>query len=279
MLDKLGFEGMIRLGIAIGFFALLALWEVANPRRKLSESKRRRWVANLGIIFFNMAIVRLTVGAFAMSMAFYAQKNGWGLFNYLELPRWIVISVSIIILDFAIYLQHVVVHAVPIFWRVHRVHHTDLDIDVTSGLRFHPIEIVVSLIYKSAVVLLIGAPVFAVLIFEIILNGSSLFNHSNINISVKIDRWLRWILVTPDMHRIHHSALAEETNSNFGFSVSWWDRLCGTYKKDPLLDQLDLQIGLIEFRNQNELGLPELFIVPFRGKMGNYSFQKKEIGK
>lgn len=277
MLEESWSEAALRLGMFLGVFAAMALWEAANPRRKLSESKLRRWIVNLGIICFNMVFVRVTVGAIAFAVAIFARENGWGLFNYFEVQPWIAALASVVILDFAIYLQHIVVHAVPILWRLHRVHHADLDFDVTTGLRFHPLEIMLSLFYKSIVVIALGAPPLAVVVFEIILNAASQFNHGNVNIPEVIDRWLRRIIVTPDMHRIHHSTVVNETNSNFGFSVSWWDRLCGTYKKAPSRGHLKMELGLDEFRSQNELGILNLIALPFRGRMGQYSFQKERL--
>lgn len=276
MLESPWNEAGFRLGISLGVFFIMAIWEIGRPRRKLSESKLRRWFVNLGIIIFNMVFVRFTLGAFAFSVAIFTQEKGWGLFNYVEVELWISAAVSIIVLDFAVYLQHIIVHAVPIFWRLHRVHHSDLDLDVSSGLRFHPLEILLSLFYKSMIVIILGAPPVAILIFEIILNASSQFNHGNVNIPRSIDRFLRTIIVTPDMHRIHHSTVVDETNSNFGFSVSWWDRLCGTYKQSPSLGQLEMNIGLQEFRHQNGLGILKLIALPFCGKMGQYSFQKEQ---
>ena len=262
MLEALSNESGIRLGISLGIFLFMAIWETVRPRRILSESKLRRWVVNLGIIIFNIVFVRFTVGAFAFTVAIFTQTKGWGLFNYFELIPWIVIVTSVIVLDFAIYLQHIIVHAVPLFWRFHRVHHTDLDLDVSSGMRFHPVEILFSLLYKSMIVILMGAPPIAVLIFEVILNAASLFNHGNIYIPKSIDRLLRYIIVTPDMHRIHHSTVVDETNSNFGFSVSCWDRMCGTYTQSPSLGQLEMNIGLKEYRNQYELGILKLITMP-----------------
>lgn len=275
--DSSWWEAVIRLGIFSGVFIIMALWEVVSPRRKLSESKGRRWLINLGLTFINFLFARVTVGALAFSVAVFARQNGWGLFNYFEVPAWMAIVVSFVVLDFSIYLQHVIVHAVPLFWRLHRLHHTDLNIDVTTGLRFHPLEILLSLLYKAAVIIVIGAPLWTVVAFEVILNAASQFNHGNVNIPKNIDRWLRTMIVTPDMHRIHHSTVVDKTNSNFGFSVSWWDRLCGTYKKEPAQSQLTMDIGLKEFRNQKELGLLSLIALPFRGKMGQYSYQKERV--
>lgn len=276
MLESPWNEAEYRLGFSLVVLIVMAIWEIGYPRRKLSESKLWRWFINLGIIIFNMVFVRFTVGAFAFTIAIFAQEKGWGLFNFVEVEPWVAAALSIIVLDFAVYLQHVIVHAVPVFWRLHRVHHTDLDLDVSSGLRFHPLEILLSLLYKSMVVIVLGAPPIAVLIFEVILNAASLFNHGNVNIPITLDRFLRTIIVTPYMHRIHYSTVVDETNSNFGFSVSWWDRLCGTYKQSPSLGQLDMKIGITEFRDQVDLGFLKLLVLPFRGKMGEYSYQKEQ---
>ena len=266
MLEASWSETYLRLGIFLGVFVMMALWEKVNPRRKLSESKLRRWITNLGLIFFNTVIVRVTVGAMVFTVAIFARENGWGLFNYIETSPWFAVAVSVIVLDFAIYLQHIIVHAVPFLWQLHSVHHADLDFDVSTGLRFHPLEIILSLFYKSIIVIMIGVPPMAVVIFEMILNATSLFNHGNVFIPKTIDRLLRYIIVTPDMHRIHHSTIVDETNSNYGFSVSLWERLCGTYKKSSKLGQLDMEIGLKEFRNQNKLGILKLITFPFYEK-------------
>jgi sterol desaturase/sphingolipid hydroxylase (fatty acid hydroxylase superfamily) len=267
-------ETTLRFSVFLGVFLLMALWEVLTPRRQPVVSRPRRWLINLSLIVFNAFLVRLTVGALAFSAAILAREQGWGLFHYVSLPPWISMVGSLLILDFSIYLQHVVFHAVPLFWRLHRVHHADLDFDVTTGLRFHPLEILLSLVFKAAIILLIGAPPLAVVLFEMILNAASQFNHGNVSIPVKVDRWLRGVIVTPDMHRIHHSVLVDETNSNFGFSVSWWDRLCGTYKAEPEKGQTQMEIGLREFRNPKKLGLGNLMLLPFQGRLGSYSFQK-----
>jgi len=268
-------EAAIRLAIFLGVLAIMALWEIIDPRRSLTESKPQRWAINLGLTFLNTALVRLTMGAAAYSAAVFAGKHGWGLFNYVNLPVRVETVSGILLLDFAVYVQHVLAHALPVFWRLHRVHHADLNFDVTTGLRFHPLEILLSYLYKVCVVIILGVHPLAVVIFEIILNTGSQFNHGNVNIPPKIDRWLRFILVTPDMHRIHHSSIADETNSNFGFSISLWDRLCGTYLHVPAKGQLGMELGLQEFRQQSDLGFFQLLLLPFKGKMGHYSFQKR----
>ncbi len=271
---EISYETTLRFAVFLGVFFFMALWELLTPRRQPVVPKLWRWFINLSLILFNAVFVRLTVGALAFSAAMLARHQGWGLFNYYSLPPWVGIVGSLVILDFSIYLQHVVFHAIPLLWRLHRVHHADLDFDVTTGLRFHPLEILLSLVFKATIILLIGAPPIAVVLFEIILNATSQFNHGNVSIPVRVDRWLRGVIVTPDMHRIHHSVFLDETNSNFGFSVSWWDRLCGTYKAEPQKGHIRMEIGLKELRNPKKLGLGNLMLLPFQGKLGAYSFQK-----
>ncbi|MGB1547761.1 MAG: sterol desaturase family protein [Alphaproteobacteria bacterium] len=257
-------EGWVRLGAFLAIFAAMALWEALAPRRNLSQSKAKRWTANLGILLIDTLAVRLTLGAAAYAMAIYAESAGWGLLNVLDWPGWVEIAVAVIFLDFAIYLQHVVSHALPIFWRLHQVHHSDMDFDTTTGIRFHPIEILVSLAYKVALVATIGADPWAVVIFEVILNGTSLFNHGNVRIFPKLERVLRFFVVTPEMHRVHHSTDPSETNTNFGFALSVWDRLCGTYRQSPAKGHLAMEIGLTRYRDARKLDLGNLLVIPFR---------------
>ncbi len=268
-------EAAIRSVIFISVLAIMTLWEYHDPRRTLTESKPHRWAINLGLTLFNSALLWLTFGAIVLSTAVFAGNHGWGLFNYVNLPVPVEMVFGILLFDFAIYVQHILSHALPVFWRLHRVHHTDLNFDVTTGLRFHPLEIFLSLIYKVCVVIVLGVHPVAAVVFEIILNAASLFNHGNVNIPIKMDRWLRFVLVTPDMHRIHHSSIVDETNSNFGFSISIWDRLCGTYLQTPVRSQLDMELGLQEYRQQTELEFFHLLLLPFKGELGNYFFQKK----
>ncbi len=257
-------EGWIRLGVFFAIFAVMALWEVLAPRRPLSQSRGKRWTANLGILLIDILVVRFTLGAAAYAMAVYAQGAGWGLLNLLNWPSWIEIAAAVVFLDFAIYLQHIVSHALPIFWRLHQVHHSDMDFDTTTGIRFHPIDILISLVYKVALVAAIGADPWAVIIFEVILNGTSLFNHGNVRIFPKLERVLRFFIVTPEMHRVHHSTNASETNTNFGFSLSVWDRLCGTYRQSPAKGHLAMEIGLTPYREARKLDLGNLLAIPFR---------------
>jgi sterol desaturase/sphingolipid hydroxylase (fatty acid hydroxylase superfamily) len=241
----------------------MALAEKLWPRRQLSVSKIDRWLGNLTIVTLNTLLVRLIFPIVPYAMAEVAQVNGWGLFNIFNLTGLPEIAASIVLLDLIIYFQHRMFHRVPLFWRLHRMHHTDLDLDVSSGTRFHPLEIMVSIMIKLAAVLLLGSSPLSVLLFEAVLNSTSMFNHTNVRIPVKIDRWLRLVLVTPDMHRVHHSVIPQETDSNFGFSLPWWDHLFGTYQSQPRDGHNRMLIGLNEFRNLRELGLVRLLLIPF----------------
>jgi sterol desaturase/sphingolipid hydroxylase (fatty acid hydroxylase superfamily) len=256
-------EHIIRLSFFFGTLGLVAVWEVIAPRRSLTDSKGRRWLSNLALVIINTAAVRFFLPVLPIGIAYMAQVRGWGILNLLVMPDWCRIVLAVAALDFIIYLQHVLFHFLPILWRFHRMHHTDLDIDVTTGNRFHPIEIVISTGIKLAAVLLIGPPAVAVVIFEVVLNAMAQFNHGNIRIPEKVDRWLRLVIVTPDMHRVHHSIIPRETNSNFGFNIPWWDRLCGTYRPQPELGHTGMSIGLKEFRDPAKLKLPSLLIQPF----------------
>lgn len=269
-------EAVIRLGVFLGIFVVFAALEAVFPKRPPMVAKWRRWRVNLGLIAINVVVQRVTVGALAFSTAVYAQQHGWGLFNAADLPWWVEAVAAFLILDFAIYLQHVLSHALPLFWRLHRVHHADLDIDVTSGLRFHPIEILLSMAGKAALVAAIGADPWVVVTFEAVLNGAAIFTHGNVRMPERLDTALRWVVCTPDMHRVHHSIVPEETNSNFGFFLSVWDRLCGTvHHAPPALGHERALLGLAEYRDQDRLGLPHLLTLPFRGHLGGYSFHKE----
>ena len=223
----------IRLAVFGSVFAVMAIWELVEPRRTQSIGRGRRWPNNLGVVVLDTLLIRILFPTTAAGLALVAEDRGLGLFNVVPLPAWIGVVASVILLDLAIYFQHVLFHAVPVLWRLHRMHHADLNIDVSTGLRFHPIEILLSMAIKLAVVLALGAPAVAVLVFEMLLNATSMFNHSNIRMPNSFDRLLRWLVVTPDMHRVHHSILTRETNSNFGFNLPWWDRLFGTYRAQP----------------------------------------------
>lgn len=256
---------------AVGFavvFAVVAAWEAVAPRRRLQTSKARRWGANLTLVALNPLSVRLVFPLLPVALAAMAAQQGWGLLNRLEMPFGLKLAAGVLVLDLAVYLQHVLHHSVPALWRLHMVHHADLDFDLTTGIRFHPIEIVISMVAKLGVVAALGPPAAAVLIFEVVLNAASMFNHGNIRLPERADRVLRRLLVTPDMHRVHHSVLIRETNSNYGFCLSWWDRLFGTYKDQPELGHTDMVIGLSQFRDPLRLSLPRLLLLPFTGDPG-----------
>lgn len=257
-------EITIRLSFFGGVFLLVALWELLAPRRPLLDSKARRWLTNLSLVAVNAAAARFLLPLLPVTLAILLAEKGWGILNVLSLPGWLKIAFALIFLDLIIYLQHVLFHYQPLLWRLHRMHHTDLDIDVTTGNRFHPLEIIISLLIKLAAVAVIGAPAVTVVSFEIILNAGAQFNHGNIKIPLQIDRWLRLIVVTPDMHRVHHSVIVRETNSNFCFNIPLWDRLFGTYREQPRDGHLGMTIGLKEFREPAELSLVRLLVQPFK---------------
>lgn len=258
-------EPAIRLAAFAGVFALMAGWEAVAPRRVRSLPRRLRWPHNLALVVLNSIVVRLLFPLAAVGFAALAAARGWGVFNSFELPFWLAFLLSILALDLVIYLQHVMFHAVPALWRLHRVHHADLDFDVTTGARFHPIEIALSMLIKLAAIVLLGAPAVAVLVFEVFLNAAAMFNHSNARIPLSVDRALRWFVVTPDMHRIHHSVERRETDSNFGFNLTWWDRLLGTYRPDPIAGQEAMAIGIPEYRDPAQCAtLTGMLALPFR---------------
>jgi sterol desaturase/sphingolipid hydroxylase (fatty acid hydroxylase superfamily) len=263
MNDLLNHETAIRLGCFSLVLLLMILWEWRRPRRTLSLPRGRRWPANLGIIAVDSVVVRLAFPVLAVGMAGLAADQGWGLFNQLNAPFWLAFIASLLLLDLAIYTQHVIFHRVPWLWRLHRMHHTDLDFDVTTALRFHPLEIVLSMLIKLAVVVALGAPAVAVMLFEVILNATAMFNHGNVRLPLWLDRRLRWMVVTPDMHRVHHSVRVEETDSNFGFNLPWWDRLFGTYRDQPRAGHTGMTIGLEYFRDRRATALTQLLLQPF----------------
>ena len=267
-------EIAIRLSCFAGIFCLVAVWELIAPRRVLTISKSKRWLANLVIVFLNSALLRMTLPIFPVGLALLAQKSGWGMLNVWDLPLPVKVIAGILVMDLVVYLQHVMFHAVPILWRLHMMHHADLDYDLTTGLRFHPIEIIISMGIKLFVVAGIGPPVMAVILFEILLNATATFNHGNIYIPGAIDRVLRLFVVTPDMHRVHHSVTIRETNSNFGFNMPWWDRLFGTYRAQPAAGHEGMTIGLSQFRDLKRLNLFWMLALPFIGKPGNYSINR-----
>ena len=263
-------EPLVRFGFFFGILILMAVWEVLAPRRPLQTSKSMRWFSNLGIVFIDTIILRLLVFFSAIDTAIFAEKAGWGLLNNVALFYWLKVIIGVVVLDLAIYLQHAMFHGLPILWRLHMMHHSDLDFDVTTGVRFHPIEILLSMGIKMIVVFLVGISALGVLIFEVLLNATSLFNHGNVRLATSIDRVLRFFVVTPEMHRVHHSVIIRETNSNFGFNLPWWDRLLGTYRDQPAAGHLEMTIGLSQFRDSKVLTLPRLLLLPFIGKTGKY---------
>ena len=267
----------MRLGFFLGVLLFMALWEMLGPRRKLDQPKGKRWFSNLGIVVLNTLVLRIL---FPAGIAVIAAHQQWGLFNQFHVNFTVSFFASIVILDLAIYLQHVMFHAIPIFWRFHRMHHVDLNIDVTTGIRFHPIEIVLSIFIKLGVILLFGIPVSAIIIFEVLLNATSLFNHGNVRLWLPLDRIIRWIIVTPDMHRVHHSILPDETNSNFGFNFSIWDRLFGTYRDQPSKGHTGMTIGITTFRTSKICtNLIGMLYLPFIGKITEYAINRREKKK
>ena len=256
-------EIAVRLGIAAALFAALALWEWRAPRRRLVAGRRGRWLGNLGILAIDLVAVRLLVPTAAVGVALLAAEKGWGLLPALGLPYWLAAIVSVVVLDLTIWAQHYVFHHVPVLWRLHRVHHADVEIDVSTGVRFHPLEILVSLMIKMAAVIALGAPAAAVVAFEVLLNATSMFNHSNVALPAWAEPAARWLVVTPQMHEVHHSAERTETDSNFGFNLPWWDRLFGTYRAKPAAGDR-VVIGLPVFRDARERNLLRLLTQPFR---------------
>lgn len=271
-------EEPIRLGFFFGVFAIMALAELAAPRRKLTVSKGLRWFSNLGIVALNTLIARAILPMAPVAFAAMVMENGWGIFNVIDISPTVAFVATVVLMDAAIWLQHVMVHAVPVLWRLHRLHHADLDYDVTTGARFHPIEILLSLGIKFAVIVLLGAPAAAVLVFEIILNAMAMFNHANFKLPLGLDAVLRLGVVTPDMHRVHHSILPHETNSNFGFNLSVWDRLFGTYIAQPEAGHEGMTIGIDLFRTVHDERLDQMLIQPFRGNVGEYTINRRDWG-
>ena len=273
--DLRAVEPLIRLGIFFGVLVAMAAWEHLAPRRRQEVPRLVRWPNNLGIVVVDTLLVRLIFPTAAVGLALVAEAQGWGLFNALAAPWWVAVIGSLIVLDLAIYLQHVLFHAVPALWRLHRVHHADLEFDVTTGLRFHPVEILLSMGIKLAVVVALGPPAVAVLIFEVVLNATAMFNHGNVRLPAHVDRVARWVVVTPDMHRVHHSVRPDETNSNFGFNLPWWDRLLGTYRAQPADGHEGMTIGIEQFRQARELWLDRMLIQPLRGPASGYPINRR----
>lgn len=261
-----------RLSAFIGIFLIMALWEAARPLRPLILEKWRRWGVNLSMMVLNTLIVRLLFSTTVVNIAAHAEQQGWGILHQFSFPVWPKVLIALLAFDLIVYLQHLAFHALPFFWRLHMVHHSDLDFDLTTGIRFHPLEILISFGIKGGAVVLLGASPLTVILFEIILNGTAMFNHSNISLPGQIDRWVRYFLVTPDMHRVHHSVIRSETNSNFGFNLPWWDRFFRTYRPAPQEEQTRMTIGLSQFRDPAIQTLPRLLALPFSGAPGEYPF-------
>lgn len=270
-------EPAVRLAFFGGVLAAMIAWEWLLPRRTRSQSRWSRWPSNLAIVALNTLLLRLLLPGASVGMAVVAEHHGWGLLSVLAPSPALKFVIAIVLLDLAIYLQHVMFHAVPVLWRFHRMHHADLDFDVTTGSRFHTGEILFSMGYKMAVVSVLGAPAESVIAFEILLNATSMFNHGNVYLPSGLDRILRSVLVTPDMHRVHHSVLREETNSNFGFNLSCWDRLLGTYRAQPAAGHEKMTIGLDVFRDAGELRLDRMLVQPFRGPAGRYPIGARDV--
>ncbi len=259
-------DNQMRLAIFLGTFCVMALLEWVLPKRDTALPKGRRWLTNWGIVVFDSVLVRLVMPILPIGVALYSSEQGWGLLNWIALPGWLSVLIAFVVLDFAIWLQHLISHVVPIFWRLHQVHHADRDIDVSTALRFHPIEILLSLVWKFGWVLLLGAPALAVFLFEAVLNAAALFNHANVKLPVGLDRLLRLLVVTPDMHRVHHSVVPQETNSNYGFNLSIWDRIFGTYIAQPQAGHDDMVIGLNRYQSDKPGQFVWSILLPFRNR-------------
>ncbi|MSR59231.1 MAG: sterol desaturase family protein [Planctomycetaceae bacterium] len=265
-------EVSVRLGCFAGILLAMSVWESLAPRRSLTVSKPLRWTSNLALATVNSVLVRLVLPLSAVATAALADEAHWGLFHSIVWPRWVEFVIAVMLLDFAVYVQHVLSHAVPAFWKFHQVHHADLDFDVTTGLRFHTVEILLSMVLKMAVVAALGPSIVSVLTFEVLLNATSMFNHGNVRIPALIERSLRLLVVTPEMHRVHHSVIPAETNSNFGFNLSWWDYLLGTYRGQPAAGHELMQIGLAHLRDERQVErLPGMLALPFHSSTGGYT--------
>lgn len=272
----LAHEPVIRFGFFLSAIVLVIVWELRAPRRVLRMPRTLRWFSNLGLLVLNTLLLRLVLPLAAAGIAAFGVANGWGLMNHFSVPLWLAVPVGVITMDLAIWLQHVMFHAVPALWRLHQVHHTDLDYDVTTGSRFHPVEIGLSMLIKFATIIVIGPPVVAVVIFEVLLNVTASFNHGNIRLPIGLDRVLRWFVVTPDMHRVHHSIEDDETNSNFGFNLPWWDRLFGTYRDQPRAGHEDMTVGVRGHTDPREVArLDGLLLLPFKGRVSGYTIDRR----
>jgi sterol desaturase/sphingolipid hydroxylase (fatty acid hydroxylase superfamily) len=275
--DVLRYEPVIRLGCFGGILLVMALWEALAPRRGHTVSRPVRWASNLGLTALNTLAVRFLVPLGAVGTALYAQERGWGVLNNVRLPDGLSVLLAVVALDLIIYLQHVMFHAVPLLWRLHLVHHADLDFDATTGVRFHTVEILLSMGLKMGAVVLLGAPAVAVVAFEVLLNATSVFSHGNVRLPAWLDRLLRWVVVTPEMHRVHHSALPQETNSNFGFNLPWWDFLFGTYRAQPVEGHEGMTVGLSHLRDERRADrLHWMLLLPFLGRTGDYPVNRDE---
>ncbi len=259
-------EAAIRLGVFAGVFALMALLEAAMPQKDRTQPRTTRWFTNIGVVVVDGLILSLLFPILAVGIADVATSNGWGLLAIVELPFWLEVLITTVLLDLAIYGQHMASHKVPILWKVHRMHHSDRDIDVTTGARFHPVEIVLSMLYKFVVIILLGAPALGVFIFEVLLNGSAMFNHSNWKMPLWLDKPVRLLFVTPDMHRVHHSIRENETDSNYGFNLSIWDRMFKTYIDQPKDGHDGMTIGLKPFQDDKPSNLVWILMLPFHKK-------------
>ncbi len=271
----LQYEAGLRAAAFLAILALMAILEFVSPRRRREIPRLIRWTNNLALVAVDTLLLRLVFPVAALGFAAWCQARGWGMFNVFEIPFWITVVLSVLALDLVIYLQHVMFHAVPALWRLHRVHHADVEFDVTTALRFHPVEVLLSMVIKVATVAAVGPPAIAVLAFEVLLNATAMFNHSNLRIPPRLEAVLRIVFVTPDMHRVHHSALVPETNSNFGFNLTWWDFLLGTYGSQPRDGHEEMTLGLTEFREPRELWLDRLLTQPFRGTTSGYTINRK----
>jgi sterol desaturase/sphingolipid hydroxylase (fatty acid hydroxylase superfamily) len=270
------FEGLIRLGAFLTVFIAVALWEVLAPRRRQEFGRLARWPHNIGLLLVDVILLRVLAPGASVAVAMTAEAGGWGLLNAVPLAAWLAVPVGVVLLDLAIYFQHVMFHAVPTLWRLHRVHHADLEFDVTTGTRFHPVEILISTAIKCAAVAASGAPAISVLAFEVLLNATAMFNHANASVPERIERCLRWLIVTPDVHRVHHSVQYEESSSNFGFNLPWWDRLFGTYRAQPNMGHAAMTIGVDAFRSPDDLRLDRLLIQPLRDTPGQYPINRRQ---
>lgn len=268
-------EPLVRVGTFLAVFVAMAIWEVASPRRARGISRLRRWPHNLALLVVDVILVRIVAPGAAIAVAVIGESQGWGLFNSVTLPYWLAVAIAVLFLDLVLYFQHVTFHAVPVLWRLHRVHHSDTELDVTTGTRFHPVEIILSTGFKCAAVAAIGAPALAVLIFEVVLNATAVFNHSNVHIPTGLDRFIRWFVVTPDMHRVHHSISYNESSSNFGFNAPWWDRILGTYRAQPRDGHEAMVIGVDAFRAVDDCRIDRLLVQPLLNTPGRYPINRR----